>query len=300
MPMTIVFTNSKDVTADLVCQELEKSSSLWFRIDTDKIEPDVVAQNLTKLACIPCGTRIWLRRPFEKIGNVVVDRNYEIIESELNACYWGRLMAATNVKWINNPTDNWVAANKIVQHKYCSQSGVCLPETLVTCVPSAAMDFVKSGSTVVKPLNHGNFSDKDSIALIYANECSIDLNFDNVANCPVLLQRCVEGKRDVRIVYILGKLRAFSMEGDSLDIRRRNMESVKYEEIDLPNEISAAYLKMMSHFNLNFCTSDYVVSRQGTFYFLENNPNGQWAWIGLEMHNDLISWFANCLSREDQ
>jgi hypothetical protein len=296
--MTIVFTNSKDVTADFVCAEFERQNVRWFRVDTDRTEPDVVAQNVNFLNTIPRGTNIWLRRPFEANTDKINDTVSAITESEINTYYWGQLMSADDVNWINHPANNWVAANKIIQHKYCSKAGIRMPETLVTCNQHEALKFVHSGRTIVKPLNHGYFPDRESISLIYANECSCDMNFDTVSNCPVLFQRMVENKKDVRLVYIMGELRSFELIGDNLDIRRKNMESVRYNEVVLPNDINCSYRTMMQHFNLNFCTSDYVVSENGDCFFLENNPNGQWAWIGLEMKNDLISWFATSLSHK--
>ena len=74
------------------------------------------------------------------------------------------------------------------------------------------------------------------------------------------------------------------------------MTGISYEEINLPADVKLSYKTMMKYFNLNFCTSDYIISKDGKFYFLENNPNGQWAWIGIDGKNDLISWFARIIA----
>jgi hypothetical protein len=42
---------------------------------------------------------------------------------------------------------------------------------------------------------------------------------------------------------------------------------------------------------LRFCTSDFVVDKDGSWFFLENNANGQWVWIDEFVENRVSDFF---------
>lgn len=83
-----------------------------------------------------------------------------------------------------------------------------------------------------------------------------------------------------------------------LDIRRDSMRNVSYSTIALPKEIQASLHGILEHFRLRFAAVDFVVDRSGKWFFLEINPNGQWAWFDLEGVADIGSLFISALGAE--
>jgi D-alanine-D-alanine ligase-like ATP-grasp enzyme len=110
-------------------------------------------------------------------------------------------------------------------------------------------------------------------------------NEDSIAGCPTLFQQYIDKSLDVRLTVLDGRsvgvaLVARDDAGNQLcDIRRNNMDSVQYDFIAVPNEILAAVRGMLQRYSLRFGAFDFVVDKAGIWYFLEVNPNGQWAWL---------------------
>lgn len=55
--------------------------------------------------------------------------------------------------------------------------------------------------------------------------------------------------------------------------------SLRHEPIELPNRIAVSCQSITAHYGLSYSAIDLVLGQDGTYYFLEMNPNGQWAWI---------------------
>jgi hypothetical protein len=60
---------------------------------------------------------------------------------------------------------------------------------------------------------------------------------------------------------------------------RSEYRRLTYEAVDCPEPIWAALLRFLREFGLNFGAFDFAVTAEGAWWFLECNPNGQWAWL---------------------
>jgi glutathione synthase/RimK-type ligase-like ATP-grasp enzyme len=47
----------------------------------------------------------------------------------------------------------------------------------------------------------------------------------------------------------------------------------------LPETVVAACIEVTAALGLRFSAIDLIQDRDGAYWFLEANPNGQWAWI---------------------
>ena len=67
----------------------------------------------------------------------------------------------------------------------------------------------------------------------------------------------------------------------SVDWRAWDVTGVNlvHERFDLPKKLRTQCVELNRRFNLRFFCIDMVQVKNGDFYFLEVNPNGQWAWI---------------------
>lgn len=64
-----------------------------------------------------------------------------------------------------------------------------------------------------------------------------------------------------------------------MDWRQGSRLDLKHERIELPREIEEKCFALMKCLNLRYGAIDLVCDRKGKLWFLEINPNGQWAWI---------------------
>jgi glutathione synthase/RimK-type ligase-like ATP-grasp enzyme len=147
-------------------------------------------------------------------------------------------------------------------------------------------------------------SDTERDSLIYTNQIGCaDLDcLDDLFHCPTLFQQFIFKKCDVRITIVDNDIHAVALTaqdahgGQRCDIRRNNMSDVAYERITLPDTVGLALLEIMKHYDLRFAAIDMVVSAAHEWYFLEINPNGQWAWLDINGVQNIGNSFLNSFS----
>jgi len=122
---------------------------------------------------------------------------------------------------------------------------------------------------------------------------------EGVPLAPGIYQERIFKKSEVRVTFFGNKL--FAVEIDVLGVQdvdiRSHIVHLRHTAICLPVEIESACRKMVAHFGLLYAAIDLVRSVEGVYYFLEINPNGQWAWLekktGLPMADALIDLLLN-------
>ena len=161
---------------------------------------------------------------------------------------------------------------------------------------------------IAKPMARGYVERPHDQAdsLIYTNRLSkADLeDLDDLPVCPTLFQEYIDKKCDIRITVVDSSLSAVELRAEDragsqrCDIRRNNMEDVTYRRTRLPEEVACKVKELMEHYHLRFSAVDMVVGRDGHWYFLEINPNGQWAWLDLSGGMDIAECFVEAFSEE--
>jgi len=64
----------------------------------------------------------------------------------------------------------------------------------------------------------------------------------------------------------------------------------------VPASVRAGVCRMMSALGLRFAAADFAVTPSGEWYFLDLNPNGQWAWIEHETGLPICAAIADALA----
>ena len=106
------------------------------------------------------------------------------------------------------------------------------------------------------------------------------------------LQKEAKGEFDVTVVYVNGTLFAYRLRRDHLDWRFDINESMSWEKFTLDNKIQNNIQAYMTELGLRYGRLDFIQDKAGNLYFLEVNPNGQFAWLDLEDSDGLISCVA--------
>lgn len=104
--------------------------------------------------------------------------------------------------------------------------------------------------------------------------------------CPVLIQEYVEKKYEWRVTVVQDRifpcrLDSQKIKGAEADWRQVDFAVIPHEILPLPDDTSEKLLNYLKRFNLDFGAFDLIERPDGTFVFLECNPNGQWLWIEL-------------------
>lgn len=317
--MILTLTNSQDATADYLLPLLKKAGLAVVRINTDTLiaESSVslvnseVALTIHEQRLIPDDVKhLWYRRP-ERLKHVEFDDSAEsrFAINEWSEAIEGFLAHIPKQRWMNHPSANVGASNKIEQLSTAQELGLRTPATVLTQDAATARKFAVQcdGNVIAKPLSNGYIerpSGDDS--LIYTNLVKLaDLDVDDseFAACPTLFQQFVRKECDVRITVIDNAIHAVELRasgedgGQRCDIRRNNMTDVAYSEIELPSKVASSINILMERYGLRFAAIDMAIDLDGNWVFFEINPNGQWAWLdlsaGLNISQSFIEAFGN-------
>jgi glutathione synthase/RimK-type ligase-like ATP-grasp enzyme len=309
--MIVVFTNSMDVTADYVCSKLKESDLHFIRIDTDYLieKVEILYRNHELSISIdstifrPQDVRsLWYRRPqsLKLVGDTVVEKGERAhaIE-EWSSAFESFLTHIPNNLWINHPINNASASSKIEQLSRAKKLGLKTPKTLVTQSFEQVIEFEKecSSKLIIKPISHGHIERVDSKddTLIYTSDVDLAQLYENrnlLSLCPSLFQEKVIKLFDVRVTIVDSDIFAIAIfaskdELQSTDIRRNNMEGVRYEAITLPFMLRHQILELCRSYQLRFAAIDLALTSNHEWIFFEINPNGQWAWLDLVGMTDI-------------
>ncbi len=192
--------------------------------------------------------------------------------------------------WLNPPHNILRASNKPEQLAMARSLGFRIPATCVTSNTKIIREFFKNngGDIVAKAVKHG-FLYEDGNARVAPTQVvkEEDVNdLDRYAALPLIFQRRIEKVYDIRATIVGKRIYAaaiYSQDFDEtkVDWRLSDHHKIKlrYEKINLPLDISELCISLTSQLNLRYSAIDLVLSKSGDYYFLEANPNGQWAWI---------------------
>jgi len=119
---------------------------------------------------------------------------------------------------------------------------------------------------------------------------------------PWFVQERIDGEEEVTVVYIDGKTYAANAPRDSFgaaDSRKSLMEQPRaWPRCELSQKEIRAIKGFMDETGYRFGRFDFI-RKDGELWFLELNPNGQWAWLDEKNEHGLVSMVADAIKRED-
>ena len=310
--MILIVTNHQDLTTDYIVRELDRRSIPYVRVNTGALgsasvvlHPDCPEEDaLTiegqhfRLADV---TAAYFRRPEtptvpEGIGNEAV-RAYCVAEW---SAVLKNLIGRMEGLWFNDPNMINFAEDKPRQLRIANRIGFRVPKTVITNDPLVARTFVGSHQTVAKPLRQALLEDEGLGRVMFTsriNEGNLGAD-DSIAAAPVIFQNEIIKDVDLRVTIVDQTVFAVAIhsqieEETKVDWRRGVRPDLKHEVVELPAEIQRKCVQITKALNLRFGAIDLVRDKAGKYWFLEINPNGQWAWIenrtGLEIARAIVN-----------
>ena len=297
--MFLIVTNTRDVTSDHVILELQRRQIPYLRLNTEEISTTRPRCSLWK------GGVEWIidvdARPVDlaKVSAAYFRRPGRpkpppemTIESDIRYCLteWSSLLdsiyALLDGKWLNSPRAILHAENKLLQLQVAAEIGLLIPETLVTN-NAGAIELFSSGRQVVgKPLRSGILEDAGQEKLIFTTRMPLLTDKDKAAleAAPIIFQSEIVKSYDIRATVVGRRVFAVriysqSTEETSADWRRGVGLELRHEIHRLPAEVESMCVAVVRRLDLRFGALDLILDRDDRYWFLEANPNGQWAWI---------------------
>jgi len=196
------------------------------------------------------------------------------------------LWNALEGRWLSSPFAILRAEDKPRQLELAVSLGFDVPETLISNDFTPVESLVASGGIVGKPLRHSLVERGEAGEVLFTTRLDPLRLMDRqaVGLAPVIYQREVRKAFDVRVTVIGDKVFAAAIHSQDhdeteVDWRSGTRHDLRHEAIELPPDVAAQCLALTAALGLRYGAIDLVADAGNRHWFLEINPNGQWAWI---------------------
>lgn len=295
--MFLLVTNRRDITMDFVVAELQKRSLPYFRLNTE-----LLPQSRSSMGCIAMddwsiefeGREIsgrdvkaaYFRRPGAPQAPALVEDQGQraYIEAEWSS-FLKSLYFRLEGRWLSDPTRIFLAEDKPRQLIVAHQLGFNIPSTTITNQLKSAEPLTAGGRAIGKPLRQAVLP--GALEKVMFTSRLQPLTTDDepaLGLAPLIIQTEVLKKYDVRVTVVGSQVFATAIwsqeKGDTeVDWRKGSHPDLEHEAISLPDEVAEQCRELVRRMNLRYGAIDLVCDRDEKLWFLEINPNGQWAWI---------------------
>jgi hypothetical protein len=318
----LLVTHSADhFTVDRVHAGIVQRGRQPIRLDTDRFPADL---QLTTRAGprglslrlrtageppteVPIGSvgAVWMRRIFGPPRPTGLD-DFEADQCvrESRAALEGFLSALGTADWLDPLPRVREAENKIVQLREAQRAGLRVPRTITSNDPDEvrALWAACSGQLVAKMLTPVARTMGAPPAAVYTHTLGEeDLeDLGGLALSPMIFQERIDKVRELRVVYVAGRCFTGSLDAAEDDWRARAPSAGSPWRVDqLPDDEAARLGQLMRALGLRFGVADVLRAADGSHWFLEVNPVGEWGMLERDLDLPIADAIAEelCTSR---
>jgi hypothetical protein len=295
--MILLVTNRRDITMDYVVAELKHREIPYYRLNTELLPQSICTMSgkdrRSWSVCIDGReirgdevTAAYFRRPGAPMASDSVkdlgEKRY--IESE-----WGSFLKSLYMRldgiWLNGPTQIFLAEDKPRQLIIAHELGFEIPEVTITNDWASVRQITCQFQAIGKPLREALLSgDGERVMFTTRINGAGESDAASIALAPFIAQREILKKYDVRVTVVGTKAFATAIWSQAnaeteVDWRQGSRTDLKHERIELDQSLKQRCINLVSALGLKFGAIDFICDQQDKLWFLEINPNGQWAWI---------------------
>ncbi len=305
MGSVLVVTEADDLHGDALAATLRKHHALSpIRLDmrdfprengTFRVSRDGTSRSLSHILGLDAVSSVWWRRPHPtQVPGSMRSADDDYRQAECDGFLQGLLWSMPAL-WVNDPGADRTANRKLVQLETAYRAGFAVPETLITNDAGEARSFIESrpGPVVFKRTGTGRGAFTETRIVTPAD---IDL-LPGIRNSPTIFQDYIHAECDLRIVWVDGiewVVRIDSQAGVGR-VDSRLDTSVAFTRDRLPASVSKSLSTLMGALGLAFGVLDLRVGRDGEVWFLEVNPQGQFAYLEIKTGLPIFESLANLL-----
>ncbi|MEU7146317.1 hypothetical protein ABZ942_43250 [Nocardia sp. NPDC046473] len=253
------------------------------------------ARSLSHLIGLDDVRSVWWRRPHPaQVPGGVRAADDDFRQAECDSFIQGMLWSIP-ANWINDPGADRTATRKIVQLETALRAGFAIPETLITNDPDEARSFAESrpGPVVYKRTGTSRAEFAETRIITEADYGRLA----GIRSAPTTFQDYVDAECDLRVVWVDGvewTVRIDSQAGVGR-VDSRLDTSVDFAPEHLPASVSKSLATLMGALGLSFGVLDIRLGLDGEYYFLEVNPQGQFAYLEIKTGLPIFRSLANLL-----
>lgn len=254
---------------------------------------------------------VWFRKPRPIRGDTLnVDPAYRpysetAILSHVREFY----MHFSDALWISDYYAIRRADYKGLQLDAASKLGFAIPDTLSTSDSNAAQKFIETHpATIVKSLaTVFPTTTANEPTMFYSKKIYPGQNFDlsGLHLAPSIFQQAINHKLDIRVTVVGKKVFAAAINASEVDDKLSLRDwrpayfygTLTIEPYQLPKALEDKCIALVHKLGLQYGAIDLIYDQQGTYWFLENNPNGEWAFVEHVTNQPIGKAIAELLSQ---
>jgi len=180
------------------------------------------------------------------------------------------------------------ASTEAIGQKVAKDSGLYVPDTLMSNCPSQVREFLERGRgpTICKAFFPHSWkkADSEGLAVTETFELTADeLPADEVLTfAPAIYQTRIVKDIDVRMVLLGTTVYSYALHNPKGAIDWRldaGQGNITVELIDTPLEVERAVLVFAKKARITFGSFDFAIDSTDKWWFLEVNEEGQFLWL---------------------
>jgi glutathione synthase/RimK-type ligase-like ATP-grasp enzyme len=244
---------------------------------------------------------VWHRKAWGITVPEELDESYtRIFLKEYSSLRYNLFTILQDIPWINPlENENKIDGNKMFQLKIAQKNNLTIPKTIFSNDAQKITAFfhencngkmiAKLHGAISKSMGGENMLSTNSI-----DENSLE-DISDIEYCPMIFQPYIDKEYELRIVYL---------DGDFFTGKINNSENVDWRvaqgdyfwsEYNLPENIKANLSSMMKEMGLYIGAIDMIKGKDGNYYFLEVNPQGEWGMLQKELNFPIAERIADNL-----
>lgn len=310
--MILCITHSQDFyNIDLFFEYLNSKHIPYFRLNSDKMnhfQKISINENSFELTDESGNTLhsddvkgVWHRKAWKISVPEELDEDYEkIFLKEYGSLRFNLMTVLENIPWINpSEKERKIDGNKMFQLKIAQKNNLTIPKTIFSNDEEKIIAFfhehcngkaiAKLHSVVVKAMGG-----EGQISTTIIEEDTL-INISDIAYCPMIFQPYIDKEYELRIIYVDGEFFTGKINNSENVDWRVAHESYFWSAYELPENIKKDIHAMMQEMGLYMGAIDMIKGRDGTYYFLEVNPQGEWGMLQKELNFPIAQRIADNL-----
>lgn len=310
--MILCITHSGDYyNVDLFSAYLKSKNIPFFRLNSDHInhlQKISIGQDSFELTDEQGNTvsssdikGVWNRKAWTITVPENMDEDYQrIFINEYNCLRYNLITSLEHLPWINPyEAEKKIDGNKIQQLRTARKNQLRVPETLFSNDAEKITSFFYrhcNGKAVAKL--HGvmskSMAGEHMLSTMIIEEGSLE-SIEDIAYCPMIFQPYIEKSYELRIVYVDGVFFTGKINNsENADWRIANSH-YSWSAYELPEHICLNLTAMMQEMGLCLGALDMIRGKDGNYYFLEVNPQGEWGMLQKELNFPIAETIADYL-----
>jgi glutathione synthase/RimK-type ligase-like ATP-grasp enzyme len=237
-------------------------------------------------------------RELEEYARSAIENHVQMIRSQFPDAFWLSDFYAINK-----------ARNKAWQLHVAASMGFRVPRTIITSDPDKARAFMDKHTPVViksQAISFPAINKKTYFFFAKRIAAGEEVNLQNLHLAPAIFQQAIDAAADIRITVVGDQAFAAVITAGTPKDSQTTVRDWRYDHAfgsarftsydnDLSPELRTQCIDLVRKMGLVYGAIDLVIDQKGGIWFLEINPNGQWAFIEEETGQPIGKAIAHLL-----